>query len=471
MKKTIRCIVNNREVETSLAPGNVTLDLIREHLKLPGTKEGCREGECGACTVLIGEHSEGNVTYKTVASCLLPLGDVHGKHIVTVEGLNNETLTPVQQALVEEGAVQCGYCTPGLVLSLTGFLLNSENREYSDAIDAIDGNICRCTGYVSIRNAARKLSDTYAAKPEKDATRVENLVADNVLPGYFKEIPQKLQTILDETKAPPAKKKAGSVIVAGGTDIFVQKPLELLEENLEFISQRSGMTGISKENGTVSIGAGTTVEELKHSPVMQELYPTIKKDLNLISSTIMRNRATVGGNIVNASPIGDITIILLALDASIRLVKGNSKRNVPLKKFFKGYKQMDLRKGELIETVMFPVPAENSRFNFEKVSQRTYLDIASCNTAATITSDGNLIQEIVISAGGVAPVPSKLTNTCAYLKGKEITTATLQEALTAMEGEIAPISDVRGSADYKKKLLRNLVTAHFVELFPEKELI
>jgi xanthine dehydrogenase small subunit len=194
--------------------------------------------------------------------------------------------------------------------------------------------------------------------------------------------------------------------------------------------------------------------------------------LNLVSSTIMRNRATLAGNIVNASPIGDLTIMLLALAADLCLVKGKTRRELRLKDFFKGYKKLDMKKGEIIETIEVPIPYPglDSRFHFEKVSRRKYLDIASCNTAISLEMDNNIINDVHISAGGVAPIPLYLEETCIWLKGKEVTAANIRKAVEIAQQEISPISDVRGSARYKTLLLRNLIFAHFITLFPEKEL-
>jgi len=474
----MRLIINDRETETTAPAGTVTLDFIRDHQKLPGTKEGCREGECGACTVLIGRLNGDEVRYNAAASCLLPLGELDNKHLVTVEGLDGAgtgDLTPVQQALTDEGASQCGFCTPGIVMALTGFFLFSETLDYNDAVDAVDGNICRCTGYVSIQRAAKKLCDEFAPRLDKTKNRVEQLVEWGILPAYFSEIPGRLKG-LETTHPTPSGHRHSSqegIVIAGATDLYVQNPTELLDKELDFISRRDDLSGIRKEKNEIHIGAGTTVEELKRSPLINELFPNMRDYLNLVSSTIMRNRATLAGNIVNASPIGDLTVMLLALDARISLVKGKSKakRGVPLKKFFKGYKQMDLKDGEIIETITFPVPAKNSRFHFEKVSRRKYLDIASANTAVTIKTDGDIVTDIHLSAGGVAPIPLYLEKTRAFLKGKTITAETIGEAVKITAQEISPISDVRGSAQYKTLLLRNLIYAHFITLFPEKEII
>lgn len=480
MRYPIKFLINDREVETSAPAGTVTLDFIRAQ-KLPGTKEGCREGECGACTVLLGELKDNVVQYKAVASCLLPLGELAGKHILTVEGINipgtEVALTPIQQALTDEGASQCGFCTPGIVMSLTGFFLTSAALDYRNAIDALDGNICRCTGYLPIRRAAQKLCAMFSPQLDANKNRIRQLVEWSILPAYFLQIPERLAALknqepLDARERVFASPDAG-IIVAGATDLYVQKPGALLDENLRFISRRADLAYIRERNNMIYIGAGTTMEEMKHSPLINELFPNMKNYLNMVSSTIMRNRATLAGNIVNASPIGDLTIMLLALNTVIGLSGNSTLREIPLKHFFKGYKQLDLEEGEIVRFIRFPVPAPGKglrfHFHFEKVSQRKHLDIASCNTAISLGTNGNAVYNVRLSAGGVAPIPLFLEKTCAFLEGKEITTDTLREAVKIMNSEISPIDDVRGSAQYKTLLLRNLLFAHFITLFPEKE--
>jgi xanthine dehydrogenase small subunit len=369
-------------------------------------------------------------------------------------------------------------------MSLTGFFLTGKTLDYREAIDALDGNICRCTGYVPIQRAAKKLCDTYSPHlgSGNSKNRIQQLVQWSILPDYFLQIPGQLNALNSQKpahstpSAPSSQKgskgKSKSIVVAGGTDLYVQQPEELLGKQLELVSRRSDLTGIRKKGDWLFIGAGTTVEEMKHSPLINEIFPHMKDYLNLVSSTIMRNRATLAGNIVNASPIGDLTIILLALKADLCLVKGKRRRELQLKDFFKGYKKLDMKKGEIIETIEVPIPYPglDSRFHFEKVSRRKYLDIASCNTAISLEMDNRIINDVHISAGGVAPIPLYLEDTCAWLRGKELTAANIRKAVKIAEQEISPISDVRGSAQYKTLLLRNLIFAHFITLFPEKPL-
>ncbi|MGE5341435.1 MAG: FAD binding domain-containing protein [Candidatus Omnitrophota bacterium] len=478
MGRMIRCIINRESVTLPLPPGSVALDVIRKYRRLSGTKEGCREGECGACTVLLGELTGVSVTYRAVASCLLPLGELDGKHVVTIEGVSGYTLSPIQQALVDEGASQCGFCTPGFVLGLTGFFLNSPTLDGQEAIHAVDGNLCRCTGYFPIQRAAQKLCATYAPQLDphhpRKIDRVKQLVSWSILPEYFLDIPGQLRTLAQPLPNPPVTEH--TLITAGATDLYIQKPHELRDKELFFVSHCDTLSQIRECGSWVLIGGGVTVTQLQQDPVIRRHFPRMSDYLYLVSSTLMRNRATLAGNIVNASPIGDLTILFLALGAHISVRKGETRREFPLHEFFKGYKQLDLLPGEIVETIEIPLPPPgvDVRFHFEKVSRRPYLDIASCNTAIYLEVESSergrtIIRDVRVSAGGVAPIPLLLNETNHFLRKKEIAKDTIREAFRLMEFEITPISDVRGSAAYKTRLIRHLFLAHFITLFPEKE--
>lgn len=463
----IRFILNDTELSTNLLPGIVVLDFLREHLRLTGTKEGCREGDCGACLVLLGEPQGETVRYKPVNSCLLPLGEIAGKHVVTIEGLNREGLNPIQQAIVDEGATQCGYCTPGIVVALTGFLLNHPKLDEYAGLTALDGNICRCTGYMSIKRAIALLCDKFRSLTE-ERDRVRALVERHVLPDFFLHIPDRLRKIQPLQPAVPMETSPSKVVIAGGTDLFVQKPEELKRADFLFLSHREDLRGICIKRDKVCIGVATTFEEMKSSPVLRKLFPRIGDHLDLVASTPIRHRATVGGNIVNASPIGDLTIFFLGLDATIMVSNGPSYRELPLREFFQAYKQLRKRKSDLVKWISFPLPEENALFNFEKVSKRTHLDIASVNSAIQIRVEDRVIRRVHLSAGGVAPIPLYLSRTADYLVGKEVNAHWVREAASVAQEEISPISDVRGTADYRRLLLRRLIFAHFVTLFPEQ---
>jgi xanthine dehydrogenase small subunit len=452
-------ILNQRAVRTDERPGMVLLEFIRGVACLSGTKEACREGECGACTVLVGtRQADGTVAYKACASCLLPIGDVDGCHIVTVEGLVGEPLTLVQRLIVEHNASQCGFCTPGIVLSLTGFALGSPALTYEEAVNALDGNICRCTGYVSIRNAARALCEKLAHVDADPSERLAALTAAGVVPEYFRAIPDQLAQLRSGQQ--PACDNA--VLVAGGTDLFVQRPEQLLESDLCFLSNRCDLDYVRADGKELRVGGAVTIEDFRRSAAVQKHFPGAATALLRHSSTILRNKATLTGNIVNASPIADAAIILLALGARLVIeARGGSKRGVPLSKFFLGYKKTDLACGELVTEIIIPLLPEGARFNFEKVSNRATLDIAAVNTALRVaTGPDGAIKDIAIAAGGVAPVPLLLAGLEGFY-GRKPDAATVEAIAKAAEAAAKPIDDIRGSAAYKKLLLGQLVRAHF----------
>lgn len=476
MAPVTRFILNDREVRTAAPAGLLLLDYLRGDERLTGTKEGCKEGDCGACAVLIGELAGGAVRYLPVTSCLVPLAEAHGRHVVTIEGCNpaGGGLDQVQRAVVEHGGTQCGFCTPGIVVSLHGLLLDAgKGLSIDDVKYALSGHLCRCTGYRSLKDCAATLQQELGdALASAGGGRVAALTAAGAIPEYFTTIPARLRALREEQA--PAGNAAPEVRIAGGTDLYVQQGEELPGRRVEVLGQRRGLKGVRRAGGEFRIGALTTFEEFGADPAVTAALPRIAAFNHLIASWQIRNRATLAGNIVNASPIGDFTALLLALDATVVLAAGDRRRSVPLREFYRGYKQIDLRPGELLTEVAFPDPA-GARVNFEKVSKRTCLDIASVNSACSIrcaSGDGadgaGTIAAAHFSLGGVAPVPLYLRATSQAVRGRALDPDTVREALRAAQGEIEPISDVRGSAAYKRLLTRQLLIAHFVTLFPDR---
>ena len=581
MPASTRFILNHREVETDAPAGLLVLDYLRDCERLTGTKEGCKEGDCGACAILIGELDGDAVRYQPVTSCLVPLAEVDGKHVVTVEGCNLAGLNPVQEAIVEFGGTQCGFCTPGIVVSLHGLLLDSaKGLSLDDVKYALSGHLCRCTGYRSLKDCAATLERDLGSRLQANgsASRVPALTAAGALPQYFNGIPQRLLALrtaphcsarqaagapahrrsashpgggrsrsvrsanpasapadeaapsVDEspssagmatsdslagsdspaslTEAAPARpagvpaeigpqpeasRLAGAAIasapagassrpapdadllapqasplpIAGGTDLYVQQGETIPERLVAVLGVRPELKGLRRAGGEFRVGALTTFEEFGTHPAVIESIPAIASFNHLIASWQIRNRATLAGNIVNASPIGDFTALLLALDARVVLDDGDARRTVSLKEFYRGYKQIDLRPGELVTEVAFADPSA-ARVNFEKVSKRTCLDIASVNSACSIRCMGDTIGDAHFSLGGVAPIPLYLRQTSQELRGRPLDLETAWEAVRISQEEIAPISDVRGSAEYKRLLARQLLIAHFITLFPDR---
>ena len=502
--------LNDQLVRASEPPASALLDFVRYHEHLTGTKIGCREGDCGACTVLVGElAADGHtVGYQSMTSCLTPLGNAHGKHVVTVEGINaaQGQLTPVQQAIVDEGGSQCGFCTVGFVMSLTGHSLSERPVTAQNTLAAIDGNICRCTGYKSLERAAAALTAKLANRPTQNA--VAWLSERQFVPEYFQAIPAQLAELRAETAAAPVAEGPATPmasaalrnetapiaaspnghsqsqnghhldsptppfthqLLGGGTDLLVQRLAELREQPVRLVFDQHGRRGICQTaSGRVVLGAATTASHLLESELLRGLLPQLPQYLKLVSSTPIRNMGTVAGNFINGSPIGDLTIMFLALGASITLATpaGGTMREVALPDLYLGYKQLAKTPEEQVTEISFPTPLPDDFFNFEKVSKRTHLDIASVNSAAWLRVAGGVIQAARISAGGVGPVPLYLARTSAFLVGRELTAATVGAANEVMQAEISPISDVRGTADYKRLLLRQLLLAHFLRFAP-----
>ena len=450
-----------------MPPGMLLLDFIRYHQHLTGTKIGCNEGDCGACTVLIGSLVNNRLQYRSFTSCLTPLGNVHGKQVVTIEGINMEGLNPIQQAMYDESATQCGFCTPGFVMSLAGFCLSEAAPTTQQAIRAIDGNICRCTGYKSIERAAARVAQLMQDRGE---TAPAVFAAEQqILPTYFSNIKERLQTLqqsLNGEMTPAEDVRAH--YVGGGTDVYVQKPEEMKQKAIRFLFDQPPLNGITRQGSRVVLGPAVTVTDLQESPVMQDCFPQLDEYIKLVSSTPIRNMATIGGNFINASPIGDFTIFFLALDATLVLSDGEHTRELPLRQLYKGYKQLAKTPEEYITQLWFEWPETAQHlFRFEKVSKRTHLDIASVNTALHIRMEGEVMAEVRLSAGGVGPVPMLLERTAAFLQGRWLSAALLQEALNIAQTEITPISDARGTEAYKRLLLNQLIKAHFISLFPQ----
>ncbi|MFO7865098.1 MAG: FAD binding domain-containing protein [Salinivirgaceae bacterium] len=457
----IRFILNNELVQTDLPEGSALVDFIRYEAELPGTKIGCREGDCGACTVLEGSLKDGKIVYKSIVSCLTPLRNAQGKHIVTLEGINMQHLSPVQKAMVDNAATQCGFCTPGFVMSFTGQGMSGNVATKDLAIDAVSGNICRCTGYKSIERAAQAIAGAFGNKNLENP--VEWMVEQNYLPDYFLQIPDKLQTIANELHA----NQSGNVIIGGGTDLMVQKHDEIAESSLNSFYLKNDLKYIKKQDGKICIGAACTANDIGTHKLMRNLIPEITSFFKLVSSEPIRNTATIAGNIVNASPIGDLSIMLLAMNADVVLNKSGDTRKLPLKSFFLDYKKIDRKKDEFIEQFEIQLPKNTYRFNYEKISKRIHLDIASVTTAMSCEMNGNTVVSCHVSAGGVKAIPLYLEATSRFLEGKEMSVEVVLQAAEIIQSEISPISDVRGTDEYKRQLLRQLFIAHCKKLFPE----
>ena len=454
----IRFLVNDRAVSTELPAGSPVVDFLRGHERMHGVRVGCREGDCGACAVLVGDIHEGRLRYRILASCILPLGNARGKHIVNVEGLNLDELTPVQQAFVDMRAIQCGFCTPGYVVSMTAFLLGAPEYTREAAIDALAGNICRCTGYKAVERAADVILEQLSGAPGPGAERIPWLVRHRFLPPYFEGIEQRLAA-LESAPVPDGE----GLVLSGGSDLLVQRPDDVVGEPVRLVHDLPRLKTIRVEDGRCHVGSAVTFNELRDSEVLAGLYPQLASYLGLSGSDLVRNMATVGGNIVNGSPIGDVSIFFTAQGSTLVFSRGDQRREVPIREFFVGYKTTTIEPGELLEEVVFDVPDANTHYSFEKTSKRKHLDMAVVNSGLRVTVEDGIVTRASYAVGGLGATIRIMAATEDYLIGKPLDADTFRGANEVAQGEITP----RSRPEYKRLLVRQQLFLHLRRFAPD----
>ena len=444
-------IVRGREVFTTLS------NWLRYDVGATGTKIVCEEGDCGACTVLIRRSADED--FQAVNSCILALAQLDGTSIVTVEGLRHDgALTPVQESMVACHGAQCGYCTPGFVMAMHALFESRDRVNEREVRDGLTGNLCRCTGYEPIIKAAlavdggsmTRLRERYPDLP----ARGESVVIET--DGRRFSAPR----TLDEALA--YKRDTGAVIVQGGTDIgvWVNKrhytaPAMLSLQNVE------GLDELRVDDGSIVAGANVTLSVLE--TFVRDHVPELHRILNIFGSPQIKNAGTLAGNIANGSPIADTLPYLFVAGARLELTRTSGSREVAIESFYRGYKTFDLRPDEIITRVTVPIVRDTLKLY--KVSRRKDLDISAFTAAFRLALDGTRIDAARIAYGGVGPVVMRLPKTEAFLAGREATLATFEEAGRIARGEVSPISDVRGSRDYRLQLAENIPVKFFHEAF------
>lgn len=451
-------------------PTRTLLEYLRNSDRM-GTKEGCGDGDCGACTVaLIGKGADGKPHYQAVNSCLIPLGAIADREVITVEGVANGQLHPVQTAMVELGGSQCGYCTPGFIISLF-------TAYYDRALDdmAIEGNLCRCTGYLPIRRAAQQvaaqsieISDTFSRALEQAAVDLLPVHYGNGDRQFYRPI--QLAEMFALWQQHP-----NATLVAGATDIGLE--LSWHRQNYPVMISLEAVAELQKLEQTaewVEIGAAVPLSHIEAT--LQGVFPSLDEMLHWFAARQVRNRATLGGNIGTASPIGDLPPVLLSLDATLRLASANGSRILPLADFFKGYRQTDLQSGEVIVSILIPKaisPGAIRRLSQSyKIGKRGTDDISIVAAAFTIDlGDRNQILQARLAYGGVAATPIRAIAVEQFLIGKPWTIATVQQAKPLLSEAFTPLTDLRGSADYRQRLIVNLFEKFFVESGADSDVV
>jgi xanthine dehydrogenase small subunit len=462
---TIRFLLDGQTHEVrNVDPTRTLLEHLRGDLRRTGTKEGCAEGDCGSCTVLVGEPDGEGVAWRAVNSCIQFLPMLHGKALMTVESLAKDgALHPVQQAMVDRHGSQCGFCTPGIVMSLYAKAVAAKGTDAPPA-EVLAGNLCRCTGYGPIIEVAKAVEAETAPDVAADLAALNNgaildLSHDDPVQGVTRRwlAPRTLDQLAQAFVEHP-----DATIVAGATDVGLwitklRKPLKTLID----IGQVAELKVIEQVEGGVRIGAG-----VRYVDAMQTLggpYPELGAMMRRLGSTQVRNSGTIGGNIANGSPIGDMPPSLIAVGATLVLNRGGERRELPLEAFFLEYGKQDRRPGEFVEAVIVPTPKLNLIFKVFKLSKRFDQDISAVCGAFALTLDGGVVTSARIAFGGMAGTPKRATACEAALVGRPWTEATIETAQAAIDTDYTPLSDMRASAAYRSLAARNMLRKVFIE--------
>ncbi|MBA4490678.1 xanthine dehydrogenase small subunit [Paracoccus sp. S1E-3] len=462
----IRFLLNDTEITlTEVAPDETLLDFLRLSRRLTGTKEGCAEGDCGACTVLAGRLRNGALRYEPVNACIRFLAACHGCHIVTIEHLSPKGagLHPVQQAMVDHHASQCGFCTPGFVMALYGLWMENGDPSVVEIETALQGNLCRCTGYEPIVKAARAAAAAGGQAMDALARERDGVAARlAAIPAGAEVSKDGKRTILpasEDALAQALLDNPGATLIAGATDVglWVTKFLRPIAPAI-FIGHL--MKGVSVSDDEIRLGAGVTYSELL--PIIAETMPELTDYLTRIGGWQVRNAGTIGGNIANGSPIGEMPPLLIALNARIVLRRGNSRREIPLEGFFIEYGKQDRQPGEFLESIVVPRP-DGARIAGYKVSKRAYSDITAVAMGILIREERGLITEARLAFGGMAGTPKRAVKAEAALRGRPFARDTFEAAAHAVAGDFQPLSDWRASAEYRQAVAANLIRRFWLE--------
>jgi xanthine dehydrogenase small subunit len=452
-------------------------DFLRQELQLTGTKVVCAEGDCGACTVLVGRSGAGGLRYETCDACIQFLYQLDCTHVVTVEGLGTAggLLHPVQEALVEHHGSQCGYCTPGFVMALAGVFEGRRAVDRTCLQTALTGNLCRCTGYLPILEAGLSIEPALLvplAERYSSAAMIDELAENTPMPVLLQSPHAPGSQAQLGNQAPPRRtffaprrfedavdfksRNPEAVIVSGGTELGVlQNKMSFEPAKLLSLTQVPGLNEISCANGTVCIGANATWTQVEK--FAKENLPEFYKIVVRFGSPQIRNVATLVANVAHGSPIADALPFLFVMDAELEIASERGTRRAKINGFYKGYKIKDLAADEIITRCHVPLPAADELLRLYKVARRNDLDIATFGAAVRVRRVGDVISRAFISYSGVAAIVVRLPATENFLQGKPFTEQTFRDAGRLARSEIQPISDVRGTRDFRLLLAENIL--------------
>jgi len=475
--RPIRFLLNGNPVDIdSIEPTRSVLDYLREDQGCIGTKEGCAEGDCGACTVVVGDLAGDELTLNTVNACIQFVPTLDGKALFTVEYLRNRdgSLHPVQQAMVDCHGSQCGFCTPGFIMSLWNCYTDHESSgirpNRSELATSLSGNLCRCTGYRPILDAGEAMFDLPGVTLDRaELTQQlrqlksnDSLVLSHGHTRYY--APQSLDELTHlRSKHPEA------TLMAGCTDIglWVNKQFRDLGDII-YVGDIADLKKIERSSTGLRIGAGVSLSQAYAA--IAEHYPLIRQMWERFASVPIRNAGTLGGNVANGSPIGDSMPWLIALDAKIILTRAAGSRTIALEQLYVDYMKQSMQIDEVVEAIELPLPTADLVFRTYKLSKRFDSDISAVCAAFTLRLDNDVIKEARVAFGGMAAIPKRAAACEAALQGQHWTESTVQTAMQALQADFTPLDDMRASADYRSRTASNLLYRFFMETRPQNPL-
>jgi xanthine dehydrogenase small subunit len=470
VRSSIRFLLGDEVRELAdVDPTMTVLRYLREVEGRVGTKEGCAEGDCGACTVVLAEVDNDHLTYRAVNACIQFLPTLDGKQVLTVEDMKSAdgSLHPVQQSMVDNHGSQCGFCTPGFVMSLHALYQQGGSQDRLEIDNALAGNLCRCTGYGPIVTAARAMMEYEAPVP--GAMPVSEVL--ETLNSWAGDDGVALEYQGRKYFAPRSAEALGAIykhhteanILAGGTDIglWVTKQHRRLQTVI-YLGDVPELQTLEVVDGVLQIGAGVTYEHA--IATITEHFPDFGEVVRRIGSRQIRNAGTIGGNVANGSPIGDSPPVLIALGARLILRCGQDQREIALEDFFVDYGKQDRQPGEFVERIDVPLMTPDQNLRCYKISKRFDQDISAALGAFNVSLDANHnVVHARICFGGMAATPKRALATEAALIGRPWTEATVKAAATKLTEDYTPLSDMRASADYRLKVAQNLLTKFWLE--------
>ncbi len=458
MREAITFFLNGKKQTVGAAGAMQSLSrYLRYDLRATGTKIVCEEGDCGACTVLVGRRENGALRYRPINSCITFLFQLDCTHVVSIEGLKQDgKLTPLQDAMVRCHGAQCGYCTPGFVMAMQAMFERPQ-----DVRSALTGNLCRCTGYEPIMKAASEVRDQPTIEdlyPSADMLREFDAIGREPLKcgDFFK--PVELRHAIAFKASNPK-----CVIVQGATDFGVWRNKRAFAPGAVLsLDGIDGLGDVTIDGGELRAGGRATLAQLED--VARDRIPELARILDRFGSPQIKNAGTLAGNIANASPIADTLPFLYVSDARLELAGREGTRTVPIASFYRGYKTLDLAPDEIITRIRIPLPARGDTLRLYKISKRSHLDISSFTAAMLMRRAGDRIDAIRIAYGGVGPVVLRLSRTESFLTGKPFSLESLEDAGAIAKEEITPIDDVRGSREFRLQLAENVLKKFYYDV-------